>query len=222
MKMHCDVIQDLIPSYVDGICSEKTKELVDEHLLECEQCCELVESLKTDLIPEISQIDAKKPWQKVKRASFIKMLLIFVISPMLLLGLFVGWCTLSGEGLSLDALMYRSQANAFLNDLSMSDYASASQYLSCYGFENVQVEQSLWAERMEELGIEFASMSYSSLSADDGIAQTWVRAVLTTGEHLEFRVMVQGDGLSVSSVYLYDNEVFEKVIQRAMTSHYPG
>lgn len=222
MKLHCDVIRDLIPSYVDGICSEKTKELVDEHLLECEECCELVKSLKTDLIPEISQIDAKKPWQKVKRASLIKMLLIFVISPMLLLGLFVGWCTLSGEGLSLDALMYRRQANEFLNALSLSDFASASQYLSCYGSENVPYERSLWTEKMEELGLEFASMNYSSLSADDGIAQTWVRAVLATGDHLEFRVMVQGDGLSVSSIYLYDNEMFEKVIQEVMTSHNPG
>ncbi|MBE6107520.1 MAG: hypothetical protein E7192_02640 [Erysipelotrichaceae bacterium] len=222
MKMHCDIISDLIPSYVDGVCSEKTKELVEEHLLECEQCRELVKSLNTDLMPEISQIDAKKPWQKIKRASFIKMMLIFVVSPMLLFGLFVGWCTLSGEGLSLDALMYRSQANAFLNDLSLSDYASASQYLSCYGSENVQFEQSLWAEKMEDLGIEFVSMNYSPLYADDGIAQTWVTAVLATGDHLEFRVMVQGDGLSVSSIYLYDNEVFEKVIQKAMTSHHPG
>lgn len=59
MKMHCDVIQDLIPSYLDGICSEKTKELVEEHLLECKQCRMFVESLKTDFIPEIPQIDAK-------------------------------------------------------------------------------------------------------------------------------------------------------------------
>lgn len=37
-KIKCDIIQDLIPSYVDGICSEATRECVEEHMKSCEEC----------------------------------------------------------------------------------------------------------------------------------------------------------------------------------------
>lgn len=37
-KMRCDIIQDLIPSYVDGVCSDATRECVEEHMKSCEEC----------------------------------------------------------------------------------------------------------------------------------------------------------------------------------------
>lgn len=41
-KMECDIIQDLIPSYVDGICSDATRECVEEHMENCEECRKMV------------------------------------------------------------------------------------------------------------------------------------------------------------------------------------
>lgn len=32
MKITCDVIQDLMPSYIDGILSEDSRALVEEHM----------------------------------------------------------------------------------------------------------------------------------------------------------------------------------------------
>ena len=37
-KIRCEIIQDLIPSYVDGVCSEATRECVEEHMESCEGC----------------------------------------------------------------------------------------------------------------------------------------------------------------------------------------
>lgn len=37
-KMNCDIIKDLIPSYVDEVCSKATKECVEAHLEECGEC----------------------------------------------------------------------------------------------------------------------------------------------------------------------------------------
>lgn len=37
-KMNCDIIKDLIPSYVDEVCSQATKECVEAHLEECGEC----------------------------------------------------------------------------------------------------------------------------------------------------------------------------------------
>ncbi len=42
-KMNCDIIQDLIPSYVDEICSEATRQCVEEHVKTCSECQKMLE-----------------------------------------------------------------------------------------------------------------------------------------------------------------------------------
>ena len=37
-KNNCDIIRDLIPSYVDEICSQTTREWVEEHIQTCGEC----------------------------------------------------------------------------------------------------------------------------------------------------------------------------------------
>jgi len=36
--MNCNIIKDLLPSYIDGICSEDTAKIVEDHLKHCEEC----------------------------------------------------------------------------------------------------------------------------------------------------------------------------------------
>ena len=48
MKYDCDLIQDLLPIYVDDALSESSKKLVEEHLSECEECRELLEDIKAE------------------------------------------------------------------------------------------------------------------------------------------------------------------------------
>ncbi|MBQ3546780.1 MAG: zf-HC2 domain-containing protein [Lachnospiraceae bacterium] len=45
----CDVILDLLPLYVDGICSKESRNLVEEHIGECESCKNLLENMKLDI-----------------------------------------------------------------------------------------------------------------------------------------------------------------------------
>lgn len=42
----CDIMKDLLPSYVDEICTEASKEWVEQHLKGCEDCKKTVELLK--------------------------------------------------------------------------------------------------------------------------------------------------------------------------------
>ena len=51
-KMNCDIIKDLIPSYVDGICSEATRECVEEHLKDCGRCRQTVSLCKNNVLSE--------------------------------------------------------------------------------------------------------------------------------------------------------------------------
>lgn len=45
MKITCDVIQDLMPSYVDGLLSEDSKALVEEHMGTCQECRKMFETM---------------------------------------------------------------------------------------------------------------------------------------------------------------------------------
>lgn len=53
MKISCNVIRDLLPLYLDQICSEESKDMIENHLTECEDCREYYDKMSTD-IPHIN------------------------------------------------------------------------------------------------------------------------------------------------------------------------
>ncbi len=48
MSKQCEIIQDLLPLYVDGACSNSNEELVKEHLENCTACNELYQKMCSD------------------------------------------------------------------------------------------------------------------------------------------------------------------------------
>lgn len=48
-KMNCNVIRDILPSYIDGLCSEESIKCVEEHLKTCQDCKEIYEAMKSDM-----------------------------------------------------------------------------------------------------------------------------------------------------------------------------
>ena len=48
-KMSCNVIRDILPSYIDGVCSEESAKCVEEHLKTCQDCKEIYEAMKSDM-----------------------------------------------------------------------------------------------------------------------------------------------------------------------------
>ena len=48
MNKQCEIVQDLLPLYVDGACSESSTEMVKEHLESCPECKTLYEKLCSD------------------------------------------------------------------------------------------------------------------------------------------------------------------------------
>ncbi|MDF2885891.1 MAG: hypothetical protein K0R23_276 [Lacrimispora sp.] len=74
MKYDCDVIKDLLPLYQDGACSEMTKQIVSEHLQECETCNRVDKLLKNtaydDMLIKDSQTILKNYVKQERRYSF--------------------------------------------------------------------------------------------------------------------------------------------------------
>ena len=67
-KLSCKVIEDLIPLYCEGLCSEETRALVDAHIKDCDACRKLCEATPQAPQPEPEQIpDEAKVFKKVNR-----------------------------------------------------------------------------------------------------------------------------------------------------------
>lgn len=87
-KLSCDVIRDLIPTYVDEICSADTKIIVEQHLQECRDCKNLVEMIKeTEIVSVASDAKEIDYMQRIKKYLTRKILICIGI---LLLAMVVG------------------------------------------------------------------------------------------------------------------------------------
>lgn len=45
-KLPCEVVRDLFPSYIDGLTSDKTNEMITEHVEECAPCKEILDAMR--------------------------------------------------------------------------------------------------------------------------------------------------------------------------------
>ena len=55
MKLDCNVIRDLLPLYADDACSKNSRDLVEEHLQECESCRDMLHRIRETEIDESLQ-----------------------------------------------------------------------------------------------------------------------------------------------------------------------
>ena len=54
MKISCNVIEDLLPLYVDEAASEDSRQLVEEHLKGCPSCRKMLEEIKKEIFGNVS------------------------------------------------------------------------------------------------------------------------------------------------------------------------
>ncbi len=67
MKKECEIVQDLIFGYCDGTLNSASKELVEKHLVKCEECKKVYEEIKKD--KKIDDVDDKIEIDYLKRVN---------------------------------------------------------------------------------------------------------------------------------------------------------
>ena len=82
MNMKCEVIRDLLPLYVDGVVSEESRKLIEEHLAECADCREYCNMLQEE-IPDTEDMqfaDENASLRKIKRKIMLNRLLAIMVT----------------------------------------------------------------------------------------------------------------------------------------------
>ena len=81
MRIDCEIIKDLLPLYIDDICSSKSREIVEEHIEQCSSCKMELNLMNDDLslnhIEEnLNEAEAiknlSKEWKKGMLRSLLK------------------------------------------------------------------------------------------------------------------------------------------------------
>ena len=79
MKIPCEIIRDLLPLYVDGVCSEESKKAVKEHLPDCAACRAELQLMNGDIQSVQPQAEEEEPvkaaaaaWKRGKHKAFLK------------------------------------------------------------------------------------------------------------------------------------------------------
>ena len=109
MKYPCDIIQDLLPLYLDGVCSEESKRAVEAHLSECAACKEFYTAMqqadKTGVDPHSADRELQKAasFQNVRKKLVRKQILAaFASVAVLLTALFAAAGILKSTGKNVE------------------------------------------------------------------------------------------------------------------------
>lgn len=202
---NCEVIQDLLPLYVDGCCSEGSRLVVEEHLMDCRECGQIYLEMSGELPmpaePAQEPPEAKtamtltKGFKKILRRWLLSLVAAALAIPLCVLG----WNQFRGCGVCFTNLHELWIANAFLSDLQRGDYEAAYQ---CVDIEAVR-ERWLksWSFDEETLvnletdGLEVFLSSAQDLIDAGGITEYHYLSARLQSSHsvLDYVVVIDGE-----------------------------
>lgn len=67
--MNCNIIKDLMPSYIDQICSKETAIAIEEHIEQCQKCKETLQRMQQPSVQivETNIEAAKEPFKRINK-----------------------------------------------------------------------------------------------------------------------------------------------------------
>ena len=111
-KIPCEVIQDLFPSYIDGLTSEKTGQIIEEHIAGCKECSKVLHSMKGDAEEEIlpgeqdkKEIDFLKKTRLMQKIAIISSIAAIVMAALfVILRIFIVGSSYDGTLFAIDKI----------------------------------------------------------------------------------------------------------------------
>lgn len=98
MSLSCDVTRDLLPLYHDGVCSDESRALVEDHVAHCPACAELLTELRGEIELPHESPDDLAPLEQIgkqvklgKKRAWMKGIAAALAVVLLTVGGWYGW-----------------------------------------------------------------------------------------------------------------------------------
>ena len=80
-NLPCEIVKDLLPSYIDGITTDVSNKAIEEHLSECEKC----EKILTQMKNEITLEKESEKFRTEKEIDYLKKVRLKIRIPLIIL-----------------------------------------------------------------------------------------------------------------------------------------
>ena len=67
MNLPCKIVEDMLPIYYDGVCSDESAKLIEKHLENCPQCSRLLSELRAEIEISEKSVDDLKPLEEIRK-----------------------------------------------------------------------------------------------------------------------------------------------------------
>ena len=242
MILDCKVIEDLLPLYLDNVCSDTSKQLVGEHLKECEDCRRLINTTQVVGVPhfepERPAVDnaVRKGLKRIRFRWWASILIVIIIVPMV----FLGWNQYHGRGVHFTNIYELQIGNAFMKYLDEGNYEKAYSYIDIAGLKQEWLKRWFDEEKLKNIeadglakfcelgakleehggiqGYEYVGISHYGHDNDGTPIYQMIFKVNYAGKETLFDIMVSNDGIE----YFSGNGSFETdpLAQFAIWSEY--
>lgn len=151
MKLPCNIVQDLLPLYEDDLCSQATRDAIEEHLKQCKNCdkqyaaVQQLDESEMVVEPEQEKKATAKSFKKIRNRWIASIIVILLLIP---IG-YLGWGQYKGVGPSFTNLRELYIGNRFAHYMEAGNYEKAFQYWDLEYKKADWLEHSFIEEEME-------------------------------------------------------------------------
>lgn len=154
-EIECEIVQDLLLNYNDGVLNEKSKEFVEKHLNECKNCKNRLNDIRNDLekVDESQEKEVdylKKVKRKISKKNRFIIIGSILLAIIIIFNLFV----------FINYSQKASEMEVFLQDsVTEQDMDSIIQTIKSYD-ENVEIIYYSQQDNLEKMKEKFADKAY--------------------------------------------------------------
>lgn len=201
--MNCNIIQDLIPLYIDNCCCDESKKEVEEHLTKCAECFSVYENMSASMSTESAEVAVSKA-SKINdwKASILQSALLFASFLIITIGVAIEASIPHGFDNGFAAFNIVIPATGFM--LSLANWYFIKFYKSKKAFTNFSclitflfiVCAGLWCGFHYEFSI------------FDFIKAFWGHDIVDTLEGISMLATVHGLGILFTTILCLVSKLF--------------
>lgn len=142
-NISCEIIQDLLPLYCDGVCSEESKKAVLAHVQTCEKCREelRVMGLPIDIPEKSEEVEAaeaaSRAWKQNKRKAFRLGIVLAALLVAIAAAMFFGSHYLQTSSMKdMSGLEYQLESYSEVEHVNVHSIMQKGDYLAVAGCDD--------------------------------------------------------------------------------------
>lgn len=210
MKIDCKIIQDLLPLYVDDVCSSESKTLVSNHLHECKECKQIYDNMTGLMIEDedrdyqeiieskTENYNIKRSFKKIKYKWIASILCVALIIPIFGLGVMVR-NEVKKEGLCFSNLDEIHTIKGMFKAMQKKDYEKVFSYYDLKERYNSIINPDAVVEDFVFFDVDFNGTTWK-------VQEEYLKYYMTESDFINFVLSNSNENIMIPV------EIWEKII----------